>query len=214
MTWRTTRVLLLISSFFQWRSATFVISTNTNMDCILIHNFIDSLKVVLINMIAIFMMSAKLTTVDLLKIKVFWNKRHDLVIFVHDVTSKILSRNSHYIVCVFMWAKFGNSRISIREVIIISIYKDLARKINSFEGCSRFNFSNFEVALDMDLTFYTSVIKWLKLKVIKFWWLIPTFLEFIGEKLVGGLFPPFAWIGLKSSLWYLKKVLRRSLCYL
>ena len=36
----------------------------------------------------------------------------------------------------------------------------------------------------MALKFYTSVEKGLKLKVKKFWWLIPTFLEVTGEKLV------------------------------
>ena len=30
---------LLTSAFFHWKSATFVISRNTDIDCILIHNF-------------------------------------------------------------------------------------------------------------------------------------------------------------------------------
>ena len=67
------------------------------------------------------MMSAKMATPELLKIKVFWNKGHDIIISVHDVTSKILSRDSNYIVDVVMWPKFGNSSISMREVIITSI---------------------------------------------------------------------------------------------
>ena len=37
----------------------------------------------------------------------------------------------------------------------------------------------------MALKFYISVAKGLKLKVRKFWWLIPTFVEITGEKLVG-----------------------------
>ena len=37
----------------------------------------------------------------------------------------------------------------------------------------------------MTLKFYTSLTKGLKLKVRKFWWLIPTFVEVTGEKLVG-----------------------------
>ena len=43
--------------------------------------------------------------------------------------------------------------------------------------------------------------KGLKLKVRKFWGLNPTFIEVIGEKLVGGLFaPPLpCWIGLKLA---------------
>ena len=67
------------------------------------------------------MMPAKMATPELLKIKVFWNKGHDIIISVHDVTSKILSRDSNYIVDVVMWPKFGNSSISMREVIITSI---------------------------------------------------------------------------------------------
>ena len=42
----------------------------------------------------------------------------------------------------------------------------------------------------MALKFYTSVAKWLKLKVKKFLGLIPTFAEVTAEKLVGGLFGP------------------------
>ena len=46
------------------------------------------------------------------------------------------------------------------------------------------------LALAMTLKFYTSVAKRLKLKVRKFWELIPTFVEITGEKLVGGAFRP------------------------
>ena len=67
------------------------------------------------------MMSAKIATPGLLKITVFWNKGYDLIISVDDVTNKILSRDSNYIVDVVMWPKFGNSSISVREVIVISI---------------------------------------------------------------------------------------------
>ena len=67
------------------------------------------------------MMSAKMATPGLRKIKVFWKKGYDVIIFVNDVTNKILSRDSNYIVDVVMWPKFGNSSISMREVIITSI---------------------------------------------------------------------------------------------
>ena len=70
-------------------------------------------------MVAILMISAKLTNLGLLKIKVFWNKGYDVIISVHDVNSKILSRDSNYVVDVVMWPKFSNSRISMRKVIII-----------------------------------------------------------------------------------------------
>ena len=67
------------------------------------------------------MMPAKMAILGLLKIKVFWKKAHDVIIFVHDVTNKLSSRDSSYIVDVAMWPKFGNSSIFMREVIITSI---------------------------------------------------------------------------------------------
>ena len=67
------------------------------------------------------MMSAELTTPGLRKIKAFWNKSYDVIISVHDVTSKVLLRDSNYVVDVIMWPKVGNSSISRREVIITSI---------------------------------------------------------------------------------------------
>ena len=67
------------------------------------------------------MMSAKMATPGVLKIMVFWNKGYDIIIYVSDVTNKILSHDSNYIVDVFMWPKFGNFSISMREVITTSI---------------------------------------------------------------------------------------------
>ena len=64
------------------------------------------------------MMSAKMATLDDHKIKVFWKKGFDVIILVNDVTNKILSGDSNYIVDVVTWLKFGNSSISMREVII------------------------------------------------------------------------------------------------
>ena len=48
-------------------------------------------------MIATLMMSTKLATLGLLKIKVFQNKGHDVITFVHNIMNKILSRDSNYI---------------------------------------------------------------------------------------------------------------------
>ena len=45
-------------------------------------------------------------------------------------------------------------------------------------------FNNLGLALGTKLKSYTSVAKGLKLKVRKFWGLIPTFVEVTGEKLV------------------------------
>ena len=59
-------------------------------------------------MVAVLMMSAKLATLGLLKIKIFWNKDYDVIIYAHDVTNKILSNDSSYIVDVVKWPKFGN----------------------------------------------------------------------------------------------------------
>ena len=55
----------------------------------------------------ILIMSAKMATLDLLKTKVFWNKGYDFLIFTHDVTNKILSRDSNYIVDMAMRPRFG-----------------------------------------------------------------------------------------------------------
>ena len=67
------------------------------------------------------MMSAKLATLDPKKIKVFWDRGYDVIIYVHDVTNKILARDPTYIVDVVMWTKFDNSSVSMREVIKTSI---------------------------------------------------------------------------------------------
>ena len=39
-----------------------------------------SLKIVLIDIVTILMMSAKMATLSILKIKVFWNKGYDVII--------------------------------------------------------------------------------------------------------------------------------------
>ena len=49
------------------------------------------------------MMSGKMATLDLLEIKIFWNKGYDVLTFVNEVTNKILSGESNYIVDVIMW---------------------------------------------------------------------------------------------------------------
>ena len=79
-------------------------------------------------------MSAKMATPDLPKVMVFWNKGFWVIIYVHGVTNKILSRDLDYIVDVVMWSKFGNSSISMREVIIISILLGFDQKNHFFWG--------------------------------------------------------------------------------
>ena len=67
------------------------------------------------------MMLAKMATQGLLKITVFLNKIYDVIIHVDDVTNKIFSRDSNFIVDAFMRPKFGNCSISMKEVITTSI---------------------------------------------------------------------------------------------
>ena len=62
-----------------------------------------------------------MVTSDLLKEKAFRKTGYDVIISVHDIANKILSRDSNYNVNVVMWPKFGNSSISVREVIVTSI---------------------------------------------------------------------------------------------
>ena len=85
-------------------------------------------------MVTILMMSARLATLGLLKIKTFWKKGYEFIISVYDVTNKILSRDSVYIVNVVMWPKFGNSSTSMREVIITSILEGFEQKNHFFYG--------------------------------------------------------------------------------
>ena len=53
-------------------------------------------------MATILMISAKMATLDILKIKVFWKKSNDVMISIHDVTNTILLRDSNYTVYVVM----------------------------------------------------------------------------------------------------------------
>ena len=59
-------------------------------------------------MVTILMMSAKMATLGLFKIRVFLNKAYDVIISVHEVANKFLSCDSDYIIDVVMWPRFGN----------------------------------------------------------------------------------------------------------
>ena len=81
-----------------------------------------------------------------------------------------------------MWPKFGNSSISIREVIITSISWGCDQKNQFFfEGWSWLQLNNLGLVLVMSWKFYTSVVKGLKLEFKKCLGLIPTFIEVTGE---------------------------------
>ena len=67
---------------------------------------------------------SKMATLGFFEINVLWNKSYDVIISghnIHNITNKMFTRDSIYIAGDVMWSKFGNSSISIREVIIISI---------------------------------------------------------------------------------------------
>ena len=64
--------------------------------------------------ITILIVSKKMSTLDLIQIKVLIK----VITFFYDVTNKILSRDSNYTVDVVILPKFGSSSISMREVII------------------------------------------------------------------------------------------------
>ena len=90
-------------------------------------------------MIVIWMMSAKSTT-------------YDVQIPVHDVTRRVLSRDSNYIVEVVMWPKFDNSSIFMRSynVSFIGIWSEKSIFLRD---------ASMGLALAMALKFYTSVQK-------------------------------------------------------
>ena len=71
------------------------------------------------------MMSAKMATLGIFKIKVFQNNVYDVITSVHDLTNKILSRDSNYIEDVVMWPKSGNSSISLTEVILTTVHASI-----------------------------------------------------------------------------------------
>ena len=149
------------------------------------------------------MMSAKMATPGLLKIKLFWKKCHDVIISVHDVTHKISSRDWNYNVNFVICPKFDNSSISVREVIITSIFQGFDEKNHFFEGWSWFMFNNLGLALGTNLKFYTSVKKELKLKVGEFWGANSYVCRSYREKTGRGPFwppPPHlsSWIGLRK----------------
>ena len=76
------------------------------------------------------MMSAKIATLALLEIKIFWNKGYDIIISAHDAINKILSSDS---VDAVIWPTFGNSSTSLIKAIITS-KKPQKEKQHSLRG--------------------------------------------------------------------------------
>ena len=71
---------------------------------------------------------AKLAILDLFKISLFWNKVYNVIINAYGVINKIFSTDTIYIVNAVMWPKYGNSDISMKEVIIALILHKLDQK--------------------------------------------------------------------------------------
>ena len=67
------------------------------------------------------MMSSKLASHGLLKIKILKNKDYNVLIVDYEVSNKALPCDSNYIVDVVMLPKFVNSSLSMTGVIITSI---------------------------------------------------------------------------------------------
>ena len=68
-------------------------------------------------MVTILMMSTKIATPGLLKVKLFLNKGYDVLISVHNVTKQVLSRDSNYIADMVMWKKILEQRTVIKESV-------------------------------------------------------------------------------------------------
>ena len=64
--------------------------------------------------------------------------------------------------------KFGNSGISMNEVIITINFIRIRQENLFFDGWSWLKFINLRLVLGMALKFNSSVVKGLKLEVIKF----------------------------------------------
>ena len=67
-----------------------------------------------------------------------------------------------------MSPKFGNSSISVTEVIVTSIIKGFDQKNHFFERWSWFKFNNLGLALGTNLKLQTIMTNGLKLKVTSF----------------------------------------------
>ena len=63
-----------------------------------------------------------MATPGLLEITVIWNEAYDVIISINDVTNKILSRDSNYILDVFMWP------------VQVQFYKDLTGEKLKLQG--------------------------------------------------------------------------------
>ena len=70
----------------------------------------------------------------LLEINVHWNKGYDVIISAHDVTNKILSCDSNYIVDAVLQQSFVTLAFPQEKLSYLHFYKDLIRKNNFLRG--------------------------------------------------------------------------------
>ena len=127
-------------------------------------------RIFLMDMVTVLMMSAKMASLGLLKIKVMMS----------FYVLKLYCRCGH------LSKVLETLNISMRKLIITSILLVFDRKNYFFDGWSWFQFNNF--AQGMALKLYTSVAKGLKLKFRRFRRLIPTIVEVTVENWQGGPF--------------------------
>ena len=137
-------------------------------------------------MVTPLMMSAKMAAPGLLKTKGFWNKGYHVIRFFHDITKKVLSHDSNYVIDVIMCQSLVTIAFLWEKLSQPQFNRNFTRKIAYFKGWSWFKLNNLGLIPGKNFKFYTGVAKRLKLKVRKFWGIILTFLEVAGEKLVRG----------------------------
>ena len=114
-------------------------------------------------MVTVLMMSAKMATPGLFKLKVFWKKGY-------NVTNKFLLCDLNYIVNVVMRLKLGNSNTFMREVIITSMLWGLSQKNPSFWGVVWVQVQWFETGTTYGLEILNQCLKRVKTKSQKVLW--------------------------------------------
>ena len=111
----------------------------------------------------------EMATLNLLRIKVFWDKVYDVRIFskmpptkfyhVIQIILQMWSCNQSLVTLGLLWEKFSQPQF----------YKDLTTKTLFFEGWSWFKFHNLGMALGIALKFCISVAKGSTLNSKGFW---------------------------------------------
>ena len=90
-------------------------------------------------MVTILMMPANISTLDLLEIKIFWEKDYGATTFVYGVTNKFL----HVAQIILQMWSCDHSLVFLWEKLH-QFYKNLTRKPTFFEGWSWFQFNNWD----------------------------------------------------------------------